>query len=70
VTLPGVEATKEIDLVVDGSDEDDLAAVLREALEDNCQDFCFSVKGEPYVMPDSAVPLPTVQMGRPSGQDP
>lgn len=48
-------ATKDIDLVIDGADEDDLAAVLREALGDDYQDFSFRVKGEPYVMPNNAV---------------
>ncbi len=48
-------ATKDIDLVIDGADEDDLAAVLREALKDDYQDFSFRVKGEPYVMPNKAV---------------
>ncbi|MFO8175102.1 MAG: nucleotidyl transferase AbiEii/AbiGii toxin family protein [Longimicrobiales bacterium] len=48
-------ATKDIDLVIDGADEDDLAAVLREALREDYQDFSFRVKGEPYVMPNNAV---------------
>ena len=48
-------ATKDIDLVLDGGDDDDLAAVLREALRGNYQDFSFRVKGEPYVMPNNAV---------------
>jgi len=48
-------ATKDIDLVIDEADEDDLAAVLREALRDDYQDFSFRVKGEPYVMPTNAV---------------
>ena len=48
-------ATKDIDLVIDGADEDDLAAVLREALRDDYQDSSFRVKGEPYVMPNNAV---------------
>ncbi len=41
-------ATKDIDLVIDGADEEDLAAVLREALENNYQAFSFRVKGDPY----------------------
>jgi len=48
-------ATKDIDLVIDGADEEDLAAVLREALENNYQAFSFRVKGAPYVMPNEAV---------------
>jgi len=48
-------ATKDIDLVIDGADEDELSAVLREALRDDYQDFSFRVKGEPYVMPNNAV---------------
>ena len=48
-------ATKDIDLVIDGADEDDLAVVLREALRDDYQHFSFRVKGEPYVMPNNAV---------------
>ena len=48
-------ATKDIDLVIDGADEDDLAAVLRGALRDGHQDFSFRVKGEPYVMPNKSV---------------
>ena len=48
-------ATKDLDLVIDGTDEEDLAAVLREALKDDYQDFSFRVKGEPYVMPNNAV---------------
>jgi hypothetical protein len=48
-------ATKDIDLVIDGTDEHDLAAALREALRNNYQDFSFRVKGEPYVMPNNAV---------------
>jgi hypothetical protein len=51
----GARATKDIDLVIDGADEDDLAAVLREALRDDYQDFTFRVKGEPHVMPNNAV---------------
>jgi len=48
-------ATKDIDLVVDDADEENLAAVLSEALNGNYQDFTFRVKGEPYVMPNDAV---------------
>jgi hypothetical protein len=48
-------ATKDIDLVIDGADEEDLAVVLREALKDDFQDFTFRVKGEPHVMPNDAV---------------
>jgi hypothetical protein len=48
-------ATKDIDLVIDGADDGDPAAVLGEALEGDYQDFSFRVKGEPYVMPNNAV---------------
>ena len=48
-------ATKDIDVVIDGADDDDLAAVLRKALQGDYQDFSFRVKGEPYVMPNNAV---------------
>jgi hypothetical protein len=56
--LPGrARATKDIDLVIDGADEGDLAAVLRAALQEDYQDFSFRVKGEPHVMPNAAVRL-------------
>ncbi len=48
-------ATKDIDLVIDGADDQDLAAVLRVAVDGNFQDFTFRVKGEPHVMPNDAV---------------
>jgi hypothetical protein len=48
-------ATKDIDLVLDGGDDDDLAAVLKEALREDYQGFSFRMKGDPYVMPNNAV---------------
>ncbi len=53
-------ATKDIDLVIDGADEEDLAGVLRAALQDTYQDFSFRVKGEPYLMPNNAVRVEVV----------
>ncbi len=48
-------ATRDIDLVVDEAEGEDLAAVLRKALAIDYQDFTFRMKGEPYVMPNDAV---------------
>lgn len=50
-------ATKDIDLVVDETEGQDLARVLREALTGNYQGFTFRLKGEPYLMPNEAVRL-------------
>ena len=48
-------ATKDIDLIVNSADGEDLAAVLRESLSGTFQDFTFRLKGEPHVMPNDAV---------------
>jgi hypothetical protein len=48
-------ATKDIDLIVNGADDQDLPAVLRDAVDGTFQDFTFRVKGEPHVMSDDAV---------------
>jgi len=48
-------ATRDIDLVVEDSDENDSVAILREALGGSYQGFTFRLKGEVYVMPNNAV---------------
>jgi len=48
-------ATRDIDLVVEDSDENDPVSILRKALEGDYQGFTFRVKGEVYVMPNNAV---------------
>jgi len=50
-------ATKDIDLIVSGVEDPDLAAVLRDAVEGTFQDFTFRVKGVPHLMPNDAVRL-------------
>jgi hypothetical protein len=48
-------ATKDIDLVVDEAEGEELAAVLGNALTGDYQGFTFRMKGEPNVMPNEAV---------------
>ncbi len=47
-------ATKDIDLVVDATPDEDLPGILRETLAGAYQDFTFRVKGEPHLMPNGS----------------
>jgi len=48
-------ATRDIDLIVEPGENDDLVSALRTALEGAYQDFTFRVKGETYRMPSGTV---------------